>query len=138
MPEGWKTISIPEDIYEYIHEEWENDKKILRRRYGIRSFSGYVHFLLRELLEINHVLQKFDLTREDRRQMLVQMITTWTTWLWNEADEKQKKVLEEKGIIEIDKKGHPIIRLKYSTIQDYFRSYGEEELWRKAKEKSKK
>lgn len=101
MPKGWKVISIPDYLYEYFHDNWEYDKKMLRVRYGIRSFSGYVCFLLKEMFELNDILREFNLTEVERVQMLAGMATTWLVNLWNNASEEEKKLLEEKGIAKV-------------------------------------
>jgi hypothetical protein len=52
MPrEGYKSITVPDDVFNYFWKEWLKNQKELRTR-GVRSFSGFVTMLLREMLEL--------------------------------------------------------------------------------------
>ena len=50
-PKGWKSISVPEDVYEYFREKWEKNKKEYKIKYGVTSFSGFVSRILYEMVE---------------------------------------------------------------------------------------
>lgn len=51
MPKkGWKSITLPEEVYEFFREEWLKQKTELWRK-GIRSFSGFVCYMLSTLIE---------------------------------------------------------------------------------------
>ena len=51
LPEGWKTISIPEDTYEYLKEKWDKNRKEYMIRFGVTSFAGFVSRILYKLSE---------------------------------------------------------------------------------------
>ena len=51
MPEGWRTVSVPEDIYNYLVEKWEKNKKEYKIRFGVSSFAGFVGRILYRLSE---------------------------------------------------------------------------------------
>ena len=51
MPEGWKVVSVPEDLYEHLIKKWEENKKQYKIRYGVTSFSGFVTRILYRLIE---------------------------------------------------------------------------------------
>ena len=47
MPrKGWKSISVPERVYNYFREGWEQNKEEYEIKYGVTSFSGFVCQLL--------------------------------------------------------------------------------------------
>jgi hypothetical protein len=51
MPrKGYRSITVPNDVYEFFKNEWLKNKDQLRRR-GVRSFSGYVTSRLNQLME---------------------------------------------------------------------------------------
>lgn len=47
-PKGWKTVDIPEYLYEQIKDEWKNNEKELRKKYGVHSFTGYLAEMVSE------------------------------------------------------------------------------------------
>jgi predicted CopG family antitoxin len=49
--EGYKSITVPDDVYNYYRKFWEKDRERYRLQ-GVRSFSGFVSKLLNELIEI--------------------------------------------------------------------------------------
>lgn len=51
VPEGWKTISIPQDLFDGLVEEWDKNKEVYEIRYGVTSFSGFVAKILHGELE---------------------------------------------------------------------------------------
>ena len=52
MPaEGWKPISLPDDIYEFFFEKWEKNKEEYKAKYKVRSFSGWLTKILAEYVE---------------------------------------------------------------------------------------
>ena len=51
MAKGWTAISIPEEVHEKAKEYYEKHKEELKIRHGIRSFSAFVNFCLREYLK---------------------------------------------------------------------------------------
>jgi hypothetical protein len=48
--EGYKSITVPESVFNYFMKEWKKRREELRVR-GVRSFSGFVTMLLTELLD---------------------------------------------------------------------------------------
>lgn len=51
MPvKGYKSITVPDDIYDYFKKKWEERKTELRLK-GIRSFSAFVTKYLNDALE---------------------------------------------------------------------------------------
>ena len=49
-PPGWKSITVPQEIYEFFYKRWKKDKERYRREYGITSFTGFVSKLLNDML----------------------------------------------------------------------------------------
>jgi len=39
--EGFKSLTLPEDVYDYWFDEFKKNKSELRK-YGVNSFSGYI------------------------------------------------------------------------------------------------
>jgi hypothetical protein len=51
MPaKGFKSITVRDDVYDYFWKRWKRDEKRLRREQGITSFSGYVSYMLSEMM----------------------------------------------------------------------------------------
>lgn len=43
MPKkGWKTVTLPEYLYDLIRSEWEGNTEENRKKYGVRSFTGFL------------------------------------------------------------------------------------------------
>jgi len=51
MPEGWKTISVQQDVYDHLKEKWERNKTEYKVKYGVTSFAGFVTRILYQLSE---------------------------------------------------------------------------------------
>ena len=52
MPErGYKSITVKQDVYDFLMKEYTKQKKEWLVRNGISSFSGYVTFRLNELMQ---------------------------------------------------------------------------------------
>jgi hypothetical protein len=52
MPErGYKSITVKQDVYDFLMAEYTQQKKEWLVRHGISSFSGYVTYRLNELME---------------------------------------------------------------------------------------
>ena len=52
MPEkGYKSITVKQDVYDYLMKEYKSRKKDWLVKKGIASFSGYVTHRLNELME---------------------------------------------------------------------------------------
>jgi len=52
MPaKGFKTITVKDNVYDFLFSEWEKSKDKLRLEKGITSFSGYVTYRLSQLIE---------------------------------------------------------------------------------------
>jgi len=52
MPDkGWKSITVRDEIYNYLWEKWQKNQSEYRLKHGITSFSGYVTRILYEALE---------------------------------------------------------------------------------------
>lgn len=49
-PPGHKSVTLPNDIMEYLSNEWKRREPELRKK-GIRSFSGFVTFVFYEWIE---------------------------------------------------------------------------------------
>jgi hypothetical protein len=53
MPkEGYKSITVPDDVYEYFWNKWQRSKDEYRAKYGIRSFSGFVTKFMNDMIEL--------------------------------------------------------------------------------------
>jgi hypothetical protein len=51
MPKkGYKTITVKTEVYDYFFNEWLKVKKEYTIKKGIRSFSGYITYLLAQLM----------------------------------------------------------------------------------------
>jgi hypothetical protein len=48
-PKGWKSITVRQFVYDYLKEEYDNNKKELLLKKGITTFSGYVSSRLAQL-----------------------------------------------------------------------------------------
>jgi len=52
MPaEGWESLSLPLDIYEFFFERWKKNKEEYKAKYKVKSFSGWVCKILSEYVE---------------------------------------------------------------------------------------
>ncbi|MEM4144247.1 MAG: hypothetical protein QW445_08965 [Candidatus Bathyarchaeia archaeon] len=49
-PKGWKSITLPIEVYNFFYERWQREKTSLRIR-GIRSFSAYISYILSMAIE---------------------------------------------------------------------------------------
>ena len=47
---GYRSITVPDDVFEYFKAWWEKEKESYRIQ-GVGSFSGYVSRKLKELME---------------------------------------------------------------------------------------
>jgi len=50
-PKGWKSISVPEGVYNYFRDKWEKNKEEYKIKYGVTSFSGFVSRILYDLVQ---------------------------------------------------------------------------------------
>jgi hypothetical protein len=51
MPKkGYKTITVKAEVYDYFFNEWLKVKKEYAIKKGIQSFSGYITYLLAQLM----------------------------------------------------------------------------------------
>jgi hypothetical protein len=54
MPEkGYKSITVKQEVYDYLMKEYKARKREWLVKYGISSFSGYVTHRLNELMELD-------------------------------------------------------------------------------------
>jgi hypothetical protein len=52
MPrKGYRSITVPDDVFDYFKKEWEKHEEEYRRK-GVRSFSGFISKKLTELMEL--------------------------------------------------------------------------------------
>ena len=52
MPaEGWKALSLPDEVYEFFFQKWERNKVEYKAKYEVTSFSGWVSRILSEYIE---------------------------------------------------------------------------------------
>jgi len=51
MVPGWKPAVIPDEPYEKAKEYYENNKKELKLRHGIRSLTAFMSYCIREYLK---------------------------------------------------------------------------------------
>ena len=52
MPkEGWKSITVRQDVYDYFKKQYEKRKLEEKLESGVTSFSGYVNHLLYKLMK---------------------------------------------------------------------------------------
>ena len=56
MVEGWKPVVIPDEIYEVAKQHYEEHKEALKLRNGVRSFTGFLNYCIREYLKDNGIL----------------------------------------------------------------------------------
>jgi hypothetical protein len=49
-PKGFRTITVPEDVYDYFWQEWTKRKQECAKK-GIRSFSAFVTTMVYEMLD---------------------------------------------------------------------------------------
>jgi hypothetical protein len=53
MPkEGYKSITVPDDVYNYFWNKWQQSKEEYRAKHGIRSFSGFVTKFMNDMIEL--------------------------------------------------------------------------------------
>jgi len=65
-PKGWTTITVPQSVYDYFWEKWQEKKEEYRIKYGITSFSGFATKLLSEMLDEYEAREKTRKTRKTR------------------------------------------------------------------------
>jgi len=61
MPEkGYKSITVKQDVYDFLMKEYKAQKRDWLVRKGISSFSGYVTYRLNELMKLDkqHIQQQ--------------------------------------------------------------------------------
>ena len=52
MPEkGYKSITVKKEVYDYLMQEYQSQKRDWLVRQGISSFTGYVTYRLNELMK---------------------------------------------------------------------------------------
>jgi hypothetical protein len=52
MPEkGYKSITVKQEVYDYLMKEYKSQKQEWLIKRGISSFTGYVTYRLNELME---------------------------------------------------------------------------------------
>jgi len=52
MPEkGYKSITVKQEVYDYLMNEYKQRKKEWLTKHGISSFTGYVTYRLNQLVE---------------------------------------------------------------------------------------
>ena len=51
MAEGWRPVVVPVELYERAKEHYEENKEELKLKNGVRSFTGFVNFCIREYLK---------------------------------------------------------------------------------------
>lgn len=52
MPEkGFKSITVKQEVYDWLMKEYKKSEKEWLIKYGISSFTGYVTFRLAQLIE---------------------------------------------------------------------------------------
>ena len=52
MPKkGFKTITVKENVYDFLWNEYQQVKEEYAIKKGIRSFSGYISYRLSQLME---------------------------------------------------------------------------------------
>lgn len=50
-PKGWKSITVPQETYDYFFRKWKKDKEKYRLECGITSFTGFVSKMLNQVLK---------------------------------------------------------------------------------------
>ena len=48
MAVGWRAVVVPVELYERAKEHYEENKEELKLKNGVRSFTGFVNFCIRE------------------------------------------------------------------------------------------
>ena len=51
MVDGSRPVVIPEEIYEVAQQHYEEHKKELKLKDGVRSLTGFINFCIREYLK---------------------------------------------------------------------------------------
>lgn len=51
MVDGWRPIVIPTEIYERARKHYDENRQELKLKYGIRSYTGFLNFCIREYLK---------------------------------------------------------------------------------------
>jgi hypothetical protein len=71
MPkEGYKSITVPDDVYDYFWNKWQQSKEEYRAKHGIRSFSGFVTKFMNDMIELElqkepkSILEHFNLNEQ--------------------------------------------------------------------------
>jgi hypothetical protein len=50
MPEkGYRSITVKQDVYDFLMKEYKKKKKDWLVKHGISSFTGYINYRLNEL-----------------------------------------------------------------------------------------
>ena len=59
MPkEGFKSITVSENVYDKFHEVYEKSKDDLTMK-GVNSFSGYVTYMLEEMMQKDKIFARY-------------------------------------------------------------------------------
>ena len=59
MPKaGFKSITVSETVYEKFHDVYENSKDNLTMK-GVNSFSGYVTYMLEEMMQKDKTFARY-------------------------------------------------------------------------------
>ena len=51
MAEGWRTVVVPDELYERAKEYYQENKEELKLINGVRSITGFINFCIREYLK---------------------------------------------------------------------------------------
>jgi len=53
-PKGWKTVNIPEYLYDMALKEWKEKGEEYTNRYGVHSFSGFLAEVIEDFFIYEH------------------------------------------------------------------------------------
>jgi len=59
MPEGWKTVSIPQEVYDKAKKYYDKHEEELKLQYGVHSFSGFLNFCIRFCMKEKGIIKNF-------------------------------------------------------------------------------
>ena len=67
MPkQGWKNVTVAEEVYDYFMDEWIKHRDEYRLKYGITSFAGFITKLLTEAIENRRAKESAGKSRRSR------------------------------------------------------------------------
>ena len=56
MVDGWKPVVIPDELFERAQEYYEENKKELKLKQGIRSLTAFIGHCIREYMKSEEII----------------------------------------------------------------------------------